>query len=113
MAMSKEQIVEMVVGTRVLALEQTVVDLIESLEARHGRLSPLDASYAMLARKLARKIDRDAGMATAAIGKELRDTLEKLVPTEEPTDDFWNHFTSSVPTTVRNASPDGATESRP
>lgn len=98
---TREQIVEMVIGDQILALEETVIEFINSL----GELSPLDASYAMLARKLARKIDRDAGMATAAIGRELRDTLSMLAPIEpDKPDDFWSHFTSDVSTEIRDTS---------
>ena len=51
----------------------------------------LDARGAALAAQalnLAAKLDGDAGMATAAVSKELRATLDALTPSEEDDDDL-------------------------
>ncbi|MCP2339178.1 hypothetical protein [Actinomadura rupiterrae] len=41
-------------------------------------VSPLHEGLTALSRVLARKLDNDAGMATAAVARELRSTLEAL-----------------------------------
>lgn len=44
-----------------------------------GLVSPTARSLAELAFNMARKLDSGAGMATAAVAKELRDTLNQMV----------------------------------
>lgn len=73
--MSKADIIEMVVGDNVLAVEQSVRDYVASLGGSGG---PEREAYAQIAYQLARKLDRDPGMAMAAVSKELRDTLAHL-----------------------------------
>lgn len=51
------------------------------------RLDKPDASLMALALTLARTLDDGAGMATAAVSKELRATLSQLTPEEHHDDD--------------------------
>jgi hypothetical protein len=61
-------------------VESAVVADLESLD-----LKPGSASLAASAVALARKLDEDAGLATAAVARELRATMTALVPVEDGT----------------------------
>lgn len=55
-------------------VERAVSTTLEALE----QASPIHEGLAASARVLARKLDTDAGLATAAVARELRATLESL-----------------------------------
>ncbi len=56
------------------AVEQAVRGDVDALDLA----GPLCRSFAETAFNLARKLDNDAGMATAAVARELRETLRVL-----------------------------------
>lgn len=100
--MSKDDITEFLIGDTQLGIELTTRDFVKSLEIDGDKHK---LALAELAYRLARKLDRDAGMATAAIAKELRETLGQIADTSNVDDEFWKHFgsaTPSVPPTIRN-----------
>ncbi len=73
------------------AVRETVADLPEESLAH--------ASLVALALTLARKLDEGAGLATAAVARELRSTLDVLTKQEGgDDDDALNDFVSSLST---------------
>jgi hypothetical protein len=67
---------------------------------------PLAGSYAEICFNLARKLDNGAGMASAAVAKELRETLQAIEEAAGDDDslDLFTRLSASMPTTIRNAS---------
>lgn len=63
-------------------------------------LDTLKASYAEIAYNLSKKLDRDAGMATAAIGRELRELLGKIAETSHDPNNIFDQF--GLPPSLRN-----------
>ena len=51
---------------------------------------------------LARTLDGDAGLAVAAVARELRATMETLRPVEEGSGDDFDRFLADLSTPVRN-----------
>lgn len=70
------------------AVRETVADLPEE--------APAHASLVALALTLARKLDEGAGLATAAVARELRSTLDVLTKTEGDGDDELSDFVASL-----------------
>ncbi|WP_068925008.1 hypothetical protein [Planobispora rosea] len=66
-------------------------------------IGPTARSLAETAYNLARKLDTDAGMATAAVARELRETLKALA--EAAGDDDESALLDQLSTPVGNASP--------
>lgn len=99
--MSKESIVEELLGENVLPIEKSTRDLVKSLNISDDKHK---LALAALAFRLARKLDRDAGMATAAIAKELRETLSTIAESDASDADFWKYFgASGLPSEIRNS----------
>lgn len=84
-------------------LEEAVRGDIEQL----GLVSPTARSMAELSYNLARKLDGGAGMATAAVAKELRETLDAMaeVAGDDDGSALLAHLSTPVPTTVGNTPP--------
>lgn len=99
MARTIEQILEEVIGDKQLPIEKSTRSYVESLNLTDmHKLALAEMCY-----RMARKLDRDAGMATAAIAKELRETLAIISgDKKDDSDDFWNHFESGLSTKVRD-----------
>lgn len=99
--MKKSDLVEELLGNEILPIEKSTREFVASLNISEDKHK---LALAAVACRLARKLDRDAGMATAAIAKELRETLLTIQDTSNAEDDFWKHFSGNpdVPTTIRN-----------
>jgi hypothetical protein len=69
---------------------------------REGVMSTTDEALGQLALTLAETLDGDAGMATAAVSRELRATLASLTAKEEVIDDADEIFGADLPAQVRN-----------
>jgi len=69
---------------------------------REGAMSTTDEALGQLALTLADTLDEGAGMATAAVSKELRAVLAALTAKEEVSDDEDDVFGADLPATVRN-----------
>ena len=69
---------------------------------RIDAIDPDRESLCELALTLARTLDDGAGMAVAAVARELRATLDDLVRTEAPIDDGIAQFVASLSTPTRN-----------
>jgi hypothetical protein len=78
-----------------------VSGLLTSLR-REGALSTHDEALGRVALTLARALDDGAGMATAAVSKELRATLAALTSREEITDVEDAIFGADLSAPVRN-----------
>jgi hypothetical protein len=76
--------------------------------------SPVHTSLVQLAISLARQLDAGAGMAAAAIGRELRNTLNQLTEAEEDKDDELDQFVNGLglPPTVVDAAQTGPADDR-
>ncbi len=79
-----------------------VVALLASLR-RERALSTHDEALGRVALTLAQALDDGAGMATAAVSKELRATLAALTEREEVTDGEDAIFGTDLPTQVRHS----------
>lgn len=82
-------------------LERTVRADIDALDL----VGPLARSYAETAYNLARKLDGDAGMASAAVARELRETLKILA--EAAGDDDESGLIAGLSTPVGDTTPPG------
>ncbi len=73
--------------------------------AEIGRDGTLSDSYAEICFNLARRLDNNAGMASAAIAKELRETLQVIEEAagDDDSADFFASLRDAMPTSVRNA----------
>lgn len=94
--MTKEEIVELLLGDDIRQVEQATRDFVESL----GEIDEHKRALAAIATTLARKLDRDPGMATAAIGRELRETLGKLEDSGDRINSLFEYFSSPLPDTA-------------
>lgn len=84
-------------STEIGPVEAQVRKYIESLTD----LSVLQLTYAEIGFNLARKLDRGAGMATAAVGRELRELLAAIAEsTSNELDDLFKRF--AMPSKVRD-----------
>lgn len=73
--------------------------------AEIGLETSLSESYAEICYNLARNLDNGAGMASAAIAKELRETLQTIEEAAGDGDDeLLARFSAAMPAPVRNAS---------
>ena len=63
-------------------------------------LPPGSASLAASAVALARKLDGDAGLATAAVARELRATMTALTPPEDGTSSDFDELVARLSTPV-------------
>ena len=99
MARTIEQVLEEVIGNKQLPIEKATRDYVASIDlADKHKLALAEMCY-----RMARKLDRDAGMATAAIAKELRETLAIISgDKKDDGDEFWKHFESGLPSTLRD-----------
>ena len=79
------------------AIEESVRLNLAALTTTH----PMSDALADLAIRLARSIDAGAGMAEAAVSRELRATLAELVST---TDDGDDNLSASLSSPVRDTS---------
>jgi len=61
----------------------------------------LQLTYAEIGYNLAKKLDRGAGMATAAVGKELRELLAVIAESTNELDNLFKRF-ADVSTKVGN-----------
>jgi hypothetical protein len=82
--------------------ESAVTALLASLR-QEGALDTHDEALGRVALTLAKTLDDGAGMATAAVSKELRATLAALTAREEVPDGDDPIFGSDLPTAVRHA----------
>ncbi|GIH27625.1 hypothetical protein Aph01nite_59350 [Acrocarpospora phusangensis] len=73
--------------------------------AEIGLEAVMSDSYAEICFNLARKLDNGAGMAQAAVAKELRETLKAIEEAagDNASSDLFARLAASVPTPVRNA----------
>ena len=80
-------------------------------EQRLRELGESDGPLGQVALTLARSLDEGAGMAAAAISKELRATLKELTPRDggDPFAEFMASLSSSP---VRDSSSAGSADSR-
>jgi hypothetical protein len=76
------------------AVRETVADLPPT--------SPAHAALVATALTLARKLDEGAGLATAAVARELRSTLDVLTKTEGDDDDELAGFVNSLSSPMGN-----------
>jgi hypothetical protein len=88
-------------GGLVSSNHEAVTALLESLR-QDGARDTLDEALGTLALTLASALDEGAGMATAAVSKELRATLAALTRKETDVDDDDPIFGADLPTSVRH-----------
>jgi hypothetical protein len=81
---------------------EAVEAVLESLR-REGGVDTHDAALGQLALTLADALDEGAGMATAAVSKELRATLAALTRKEVIDDGEDDIFASDLPAQVRDS----------
>lgn len=67
-------------------------------------VSPAHAALVATALTLARKLDEGAGLATAAVARELRSVLDVLTKQEVAEDDEFSGFVASLSTAVGHPS---------
>ncbi len=77
-----------------MSVLDATVGFIESLRA--GVWRPVDEARAQLAIELAGTLDKGAGLAVAAVARELRATLSELAVTDDPKRDAWAEFEASL-----------------
>jgi len=82
----------------------------QATQAELERLEATDTALGAIALTLARALDDGAGMAAAAVSKELRATLKELTPRDGG--DPFAEFMASLSAPVRDASAPGASDSR-
>lgn len=78
-------------------------------ERRLRELDELDSPLGQAALTLARALDDGAGMAAAAVSKELRATLKELTPRDGG--DPFAEFMASLSTEVRHPAAPGSADS--
>lgn len=83
----------------------------EAVEARLSALGELDSPLGQSAVLLAQTLDDGAGMATAAVARELRATLKELTPSDGG-DDF-SRLMASLSAEVRDTTAPAAEHPRP
>lgn len=81
-----------------LSVEDAVRESVEGLP----ETSPAHAALVATALTLARKLDDGAGLATAAVARELRSVLDVLTKTEGGDDDDLNAFVSGLSSPLGN-----------
>jgi hypothetical protein len=76
-----------------LSVEAAVRETVEDLD----QVTPAHVALVATALTLARKLDEGAGLATAAVARELRAVLDVLTKTEgDDADDALNDFVNSL-----------------
>ena len=83
------------------AMETAVASNLDRLR-RADAINPDREALCELALTLARTLDDGAGMAVAAVARELRATLDALVRSEAPIDDDISRFITALSTPIRD-----------
>jgi hypothetical protein len=96
-----DDIVQEILGNpQIGPVERSVRKYIESIEDD----STLGNTYAEIAYNLARKLDRGAGMATAAVGRELRELITMIAESNNhELTDLFKKFGSTMPAKMGNS----------